>query len=137
MPTLSQIAAASGAPAPADRFVGVTAANADILWTYMQAAAAPPNTQTGTTYTLVLADFNGVVEMNNASVNTLTIPPHATVAFPVGAVILVIQFGTGQTTIAVGAGVTTRAPFGLVIGGQFHLATLYQRAVNDWYVWVN
>ncbi len=137
MPTLSQIAAASGAPAPADRFVGVTAANADILWTYMQAAATPPNTQTGTTYTLVLSDFNGVVERNNASANTLTIPLNASVAFPVGTVIFVTQLGVGQTTIAATAGVTTRAPFGLAIGGQFHLATLYQRAANDWYVWVN
>ena len=40
------------------------------------------NTQTGTTYTLALADKGKIVEMNNASANTLTIPTNASVAFP-------------------------------------------------------
>ena len=38
-------------------------------------ATVAQNTQTGTTYTLVLADAGKVVEMNNASSNTLTVPP--------------------------------------------------------------
>lgn len=137
MPTLSQIAAAGAAPAALDRFVGVTAANADILWTYEQVAATSPNTQVGVLYTLVLTDFDGTVEMNHATANTLTIPLNATVAFPVGATITVIQFGVGVTTIAASVGVNTRAPNGLVLPGQYQFAELYQRAINDWYVWVS
>lgn len=137
MPTLSQIAAAAGVPAALDRFVGVTAANADILWTYEQIAATAPNTQSGAIYTLALTDFDGTVEMNFATGNTLTIPPNATVAFPVGTTITVIQFGVGVTTIAAGAGVTLRAPSGLAMPGQFQFAELFQRAANDWYVWVS
>mgnify|MGYP000671901983 CR=1 FL=1 len=42
-------------------------------------------------YTLVLADSGKMVEMNNASANTLTIPPNSSVALPVGTTITVLQ----------------------------------------------
>jgi hypothetical protein len=67
----------------------------------------PVNPQTGTTYTLALTDApaasanQGIVTMNNASANTLTIPANGTVAFPVGSVLQVVQLGAGQTTIAI------------------------------------
>lgn len=64
------------------------------------------NAQTGTTYTLVAGDIGKLVTMTNASANTLTIPPNASVAFEVGAKINIAQFGSGQTTIAPGSGVT-------------------------------
>lgn len=59
------------------------------------------NTQTGTAYTLVESDRGKVVLMSNAAANTLTIPSNASVAFPVGTVIGVLQDGAGQTTIAI------------------------------------
>lgn len=59
------------------------------------------NTQTGTAYTLVAGDRGKVVIMNNASANTLTIPSNASVEFPVGTVIGVLQDGAGQTSIAI------------------------------------
>ena len=40
--------------------------------------------QTGTAYTLVLADAFKLVAMNNAAANTLTVPPNSSVAFPIG-----------------------------------------------------
>jgi hypothetical protein len=46
--------------------------------------------------------------MNNASANTFSIPTNASVAFPIGTQINVIQIGAGQTTIqAVTSGTTT------------------------------
>ncbi len=135
MARLSDIAAASTGLAPTDRLVGVTAANVDFLYTEQQLTVAPPNSRTAN-YTLVLNDGNGVVEMNVAGANTLTIPTNASVAFPIGTSILVLQYGSGQTTIAA-PGVTLRQPFGLSILGQYRSATLYQRAVNEWYVWVS
>lgn len=95
------------------------------------------NAQTGTTYTLVLGDASKYVEMNNASANTLTVPPNSSVAFPVGTEITVIRTGAGLTTIAPGSGVIvnyysvsgsgTRS-----IKGQWSAATLVKRATDTW-----
>jgi hypothetical protein len=93
------------------------------------------NTQTAS-YTLVLADAGKVVQMDVASANTLTVPPNSSVAFPTGTVISVWQKGAGQTTIAAGAGVTLRAPDGLVIGLQYGAASLRKVATDEWEVQV-
>lgn len=69
-------------------------------------AGARVNAQTGTTYTPAIGDVNTVVTMDNAGANTLTIPANATVAFPIGTVISVIQLGAGTTTITGDTGVT-------------------------------
>ncbi len=135
MTRLSDIAGASTGLAPTDRLVGVTAANVDFLYTEQLLTVAPPNTRIAN-YTLVLNDGNGVVEMSIAGANTVTIPTNASVAFPIGTSVLVLQFGTGQTSITA-PGVTLRSPFGLLISAQFKSATLYQRAINDWYVWTS
>jgi len=93
------------------------------------------NEQTGTTYTLVLADGGKLVEMNNASANTLTVPPNSSVAFPVGTQILVLQTGAGQTTLAAGAGVTVNSKDGnLKLSAQWCAATLIKRATDVWVV---
>ena len=98
-------------------------------WAAAATGSGPPvNAQTGTSYTLALTDApaasanQGVVTMNNASANTLTIPANASVAFPVGTVVSVIQLGAGQTTIAITSdtlnnpsSVTTRARYSTLI----------------------
>lgn len=91
------------------------------------------NNQTGTTYTLVLADQGKVVEGNNASAITFTIPPNSSVAYPVGAVVELFQQGAGQITVAAGAGVTLRSPGGRTkLAGQYSSASLRQRATDEW-----
>ena len=95
----------------------------------------PVNTQTGTTYTLVLSDYtNGsIIEMDNADANTVTIPPNSSVNFPVGAVIPIRQLGAGVTTIVAGSGVTLRNPhLTAKIAAQYGSATIHQRAANEW-----
>lgn len=65
------------------------------------------NNQTGTTYTLVSADAsNKLVELNNASAITLTLPPSV---FSIGEQINVYQRGAGQVTFTQGSGVTIRS----------------------------
>ena len=64
------------------------------------------NTQTGSAYTLVLADAHRLVIRNNSSANTVTVPTNTSVAFPVGTQITVVQTGTGTTSIAAAGGVT-------------------------------
>jgi hypothetical protein len=93
------------------------------------------NEQTGTTYTLALTDGGKIVEMNNASANTLTVPPNSSVAFPVGSQILVVQTGSGQTTLTAGAGVTINSKDGnLKLSAQWCAATLIKRAADVWLV---
>lgn len=94
------------------------------------------NAQTGTTYTLVLADAGQNVDMNNASANTLTIPPNSSVAFPIGTLITVTMAGAGITTIAAGAGVTVVKPSArtLAISAQYETAQLYKTATDTWRV---
>lgn len=95
--------------------------------------ASAINTQTGTSYTLVLADAGKIVEMNNANANTLTVPPQSSVEWPDGARVDLAQIGAGQTTIAAGGGVTIRSADGnLKLRVQYSLATLYRRAENEW-----
>jgi hypothetical protein len=66
------------------------------------------NAQTGTTYTFVLADNGKLVTASNASAQTYSIPTNASVAYPIGTQINIIQIGAGQVTInAVTSGTTT------------------------------
>ena len=93
------------------------------------------NTQTGTTYTLVLGDASETVEMNNASANTVTIPPNSSVAFPVGTEVNFVQYGAGATTIAAGAGVTLRSKnSNLILAGQYSACTARKRDTDEWVV---
>ena len=61
------------------------------------------NTQTGTTYTLVVGDLNQLVTLNNASAITVTVPPSV---FSAGDQIHCQQIGAGQVSFAQGSGVT-------------------------------
>lgn len=62
------------------------------------------NAQTGTTYTLVLADAeNKLVTLSNTDPITLTLPPSV---FTAGQQINIAQLNTGQVTLAQGSGVT-------------------------------
>lgn len=91
------------------------------------------NPQTGTTYTLVLADAGKLVSMNNANANTLTVPPSSSVNFPIGTQISILQYGAGQTTVAAGVGVTIRSfSSQLKLFGQYAAAALWKRGTDEW-----
>jgi hypothetical protein len=83
-------------------------------------------------YTLVLTDKAKVVEMSNASANNLTVPLNATVAFPVGTQIHIVQSGAGQTTVVATGGVTINTATTLKLRAQWSAATLIKRAENTW-----
>jgi hypothetical protein len=89
------------------------------------------NLQTGTTYELVIGDAGKIVEMNNASANTLTIPANASVAFPVDTRIDVVQYGVGQTTIAITTDTLRGNP---KTGLQYQMVSLWKRAATEWVV---
>jgi len=94
------------------------------------------NAQTGTTYTLVLGDAHGIVTMDNAGANTLTIPTNASVAFPTGTVIEVWQLGAGSTTIEADTGVTLNgvSAGGVALGAAYAPATLRKIGTDAWLI---
>jgi hypothetical protein len=91
-------------------------------------------------YTAVLANNGQLVTMSVASANTFSIPTNASVAFPIGTQINVIQIGAGQTTIqAVTAGTTTISSTGATstapkLRAQFSSATCIKVNTDLWYV---
>lgn len=91
---------------------------------------ATRNAQTGTTYTLVTADAGKIIDLNNASAITLTVPLNG---FTTGTRIDLIQTGAGQVTVAAASGVTINSKgAALKLTGQWSAATLIQRSANLW-----
>lgn len=83
--------------------------------------------------TLILTDAMKAVEVTAASATTITIPPHASVAFPIGTVIEIVQLGTGSVSVAAGAGVTLQSAGNLLTTrSQFSAVSLRKRATNTW-----
>lgn len=93
------------------------------------------NQQTGTAYTIAIADNGKVVEVTNSSPITVSIPTNST-AFPIGAQITVIQTGTGQITFAATTPATTtvNATPGLKLRAQWSSAVLIKRDTEQWVV---
>jgi hypothetical protein len=91
-------------------------------------------------YTAVLANNSQIVTMNNASANTFSIPTDASVDFPIGSQITVLQIGAGQTTIqAVTAGTTTINSTGATANApklrvRYSSATCVKLSANNWVV---
>lgn len=93
------------------------------------------NAQTGTTYTLVLADADNVVTANNAGAITVTVPPSI---FSAGDRITVIQKGAGQVTFAQGAGVTINSTGATAtapkLRARYSAATIVAESATVFYV---
>ena len=91
-------------------------------------------------YTAILANNGQVVTMNVGSGNTFSIPTNASVAFPIGTQITVLQIGTGQTTIqAVTSGTTTILSTGATAAQpklrvRYSAATCVKAGTDLWYV---
>ena len=89
--------------------------------------------QTNTSYTLQLTDNGQIIYANNASANTITIPPNSSVEFPIGAKMDVVQSGAGKTTFAAGAGVTINSEDSkLSINAQHQAVSLIKTDTNTW-----
>ena len=125
---------------------GTTTINGDIA--FAGTLIAPKitysiNPQTGTAYTAALTDAASIITISNGSANTVSIPTNASVAFPVGSSLTIIQTGSGNTTInAVTSGTTTIASNGATSNApklrtQYSAATaikIQQTPSEVWYV---
>jgi hypothetical protein len=96
------------------------------------------NDQTGTTYTPVLTDqYQVLVTRSNAGASTMTIPTNASVAFPVGTVITVLNKGVGLVSISGAVGVTilsAGAVAAIPTLAQYKSCAIMQTSANNWYV---
>lgn len=91
-------------------------------------------------YTAVLSDQYQVLElMNKATAIAFKIPTDASVAFPIGTAITVLNIGVGVCTIsAVTSGTTTVLSAGATAAAptltQYKTAVCIKTAANTWYV---
>jgi hypothetical protein len=121
---------ATGFPFSTGDILTASAANGLVAFTL--------NDQTGTSYTPVLTDqYQVLITRSNASASTLTIPTNASVNFPVGCCITVLNKGAGVVTIS-GAGGVTVLSAGAVAASptlaQYKSCALMQTSANNWYV---
>lgn len=98
---------------------------------YPPSIDATINAQTGTTYTLAVADDGKVITLSNASAITVTVPQDSAAAIPIGAYIECIQLGAGQVTFAAGTGATLNSRgTALKINAQYGVAGLRKTSAN-------
>lgn len=95
------------------------------------------NTQTGTSYTLVLTDAGKQVTMSNSSASTVTIPLNSSVAFATGTRIMVLNLGAGVVTIAGAGGVTVGHGSNDLNMAQYGVAVLFKGGTDTWVVEYN
>lgn len=121
---------------------GLPAATGDVLTaaSYNSLVAFTVGTANTSDYTAVLADAYQVLEvMNKATAIAFKIPTDASVAFPVGTAITVLNIGVGLCTIsAVTPGTTTVLSAGATAASptlaQYKTAVCIKTAANTWYV---
>ena len=88
---------------------------------------------TDDTRTLCLADNRKIIMANNASAISYTVPPEADAAFPIGAELVVIQYGAGAVTLVEGTGVNIRSGDDyLTTATQYKGFTLVKIASDEW-----
>lgn len=98
------------------------------------------NTDATVDYTAVLADqYQVLVPMNKATAIAFKIPTNASVAFPVGTAITILNKGAGTCTIsATTSGTTTVLSAGTVAASptlaQYKTAVALKVATDIWYV---
>lgn len=89
--------------------------------------------KSGATHTLALEDSSEILEFTNAGGCQITIPTNASVNFPVGAQITLVQAAAGPIEVVAAGGVTLNSKQGYRVSAfQWVGLVLYQREVDSW-----
>ena len=121
---------------------GFPAATGDVLTSTMfnGLTSFTVGTAQTTDYTPVLNDqYQALIQMNKATAINFTIPTNASVAYPVGTALTILNIGAGALTIkAVTSGTTTVLSAGAVAAqptlAQYKTAVCIKTATDAWYV---
>ena len=121
---------------------GFPAATGDVLTSGMFNGLTSFTVGTAQTadYTPVLNDqYQTLIQMNKATAVNFTIPTNASVAYPVGTALTILNIGAGTLTIkAVTSGTTTVLSAGTVAAqptlAQYKSAVCVKTATDTWYV---
>lgn len=91
-------------------------------------------TETASSYSFVIGDVGKWKILSDGSGVALTVPPEASVSWPAGTEITIVQGDAGPVTVAGGSGVTVNvdANLSLVTGGQYAVALLKKTGTNEW-----
>lgn len=128
--TLDELAAALGDDA--NYAASITTALAGKVDSYT------PIVQKTASYTLTsLTERDDLIEVDSASACVISIPTDATLDFPIGTSLDILQTGVGEVSIAaVTPGTTTvNATPGLKLRTRWSSATIFKRAANTWVVY--
>lgn len=139
VPIVSQVTAEAGTSATARQWTPQRVAQAIAALAPSAASPQSINAQTGTTYTLVLADAanpHKLVTLDNGAAITVTLPSDASVAIPVGSFVEFMTLGGGQVTVVAGAGVNPLQVSGLTAKSraQYSRFGAQKVAANTWSV---
>lgn len=121
---------------------GFPAATGDVLTSTMFNGLTSFTVGTAQTadYTPVLNDqYQALIQMNKATAINFTIPTNASVAYPVGTALTILNIGAGALTIkAVTSGTTTVLSAGATTAqptlAQYKTAVCIKTATDTWYV---
>lgn len=89
------------------------------------------NVRTGS-YTLVLSDQSKLIEYNSGAKGIITVPTNASVAFPIGTYIVILQTNSGQVEVVGASGVTVNFTPGNTTRTDWSMATLIKRGTDSW-----
>jgi len=123
---------ASGLPAATGDVLTASTVNGLVTFTVNTAQTAD--------YTAVLTDqYQTLTPMNKATAIAFKIPTNASVAYPIGTALTVLNIGAGTCTIsAVTSGTTTVLSAGTVAASptlaQYKTAVCIKTATDTWYV---
>jgi len=127
--TLDELAAALGDDA--NYAASITTALAGKVDSYT------PIVEKTASYTLTsLTERDDLIEVNSTSPCVISIPEDATLNYPVGTSLDILQTNTGEVSIAPVSGtVTVNATPGLKLRTRWSSATIFKRAANTWVVY--
>jgi len=108
--------------------------NIETYVTEFALAAARPSISTMnlTSYTLQATDEYHVIRCTNANDVTVTVPPNADEAIPLGYTVHLHYEGTGTLTVAEGTGVTVNSSVSLLTAAQYSAFSLIKVDTDQW-----
>jgi len=108
--------------------------NTTSAWTPLQYSALniPIINTTASSRTLSLSDNYSMIQITNATANTVTIPLESSQNFPTGSQIVIVQSGSGQVTINATSPATVNGTPGLKLRTQWSSATLIKTGTDAW-----